>query len=302
MTSKGRQEFKSGYVAIVGQPNVGKSTLLNNLLHFKISSVTRKPQTTRHQVTGILSGDNYQVVFLDTPGLLQPRYKLQEAMLQAAQRSLKEADLILYMAVAAPEPDPKDLRQLQAIFNLKRDVFLVVNKMDRVKKDHILPLMQTYGTFDRIKAIIPISALKNDGLERLKEVILEELPVGAPFYDPEQITNHPERFIAAELIREKIFLRYSDEIPYATTVDIDEFKERDGQKDYIKATIYVEKSSQKRIMIGKGGAALKKLGQIARQEIEAVLERDVYLELWVKVRDKWRQDEKFLKEFGYYNS
>ena len=302
MSETAKNKFKSGYVAIIGQPNVGKSTLLNNFLHFKISSVTRKQQTTRHQVTGILNGDNYQIIFLDTPGLLNPRYKLQEAMLQTAYRSLQEADLTLYMVTAASKPDDKDLQQLQKISKLTQNIFLIINKMDCIVKDRVLPLIDTYRNFETIKSIIPVSALKQDGLDDLKNEIVDALPVGFPFYDPEQITNHPERFIVSELIREKVFMHYSDEIPYATTVTVDDFVERGKKKDYIKATIYVEKNSQKKILIGKNGSALKRVGRDARQEIEKVLERQIFLELWVKVKEKWRQDEKLLREFGYFKS
>lgn len=302
MDEKQKQPFKSGYVAIVGQPNVGKSTLLNHLLNFKLSSVTKKPQTTRQRVLGILNGENYQVVFLDTPGLLEPKYKLQEAMLQAVQRSLKDADLVLYMVTAKPQPDPEDVGQIDRIAALKQRIVLVINKIDLVDKEQLLPLIDAYRKFDYIRDIVPISALRNSGLRELQQVIIDALPEGFPFYDQELITNHPERFLVAELIREKIFLLYSDEIPYATTVTIDEFKERPGQKDYIKATILVEKNTQKQILIGKKGKALKRVGQSARQEIEATLGRPVYLELWVKVKEKWRQDEQLLKKLGFYSS
>jgi len=295
------KKIKVGYVAIVGQPNVGKSTLLNNLLDFKVAAVTHKPQTTRHQIRGILNGEDHQIIFFDTPGLLEPKYKLQEAMRQAAFRSLKDADLVLFMVVAAREPHEFDKKLLNEIHDFNSSIILVLNKMDIISKNQVLPVMEYYSQLGTLKSIMPISALKKDGLDSLKEEILSALPAGQPFYDDDQIMDHPERFVVSELIREKIFQRYGEEIPYATTVEIDEFKERRDGKDFIRAIIYVEKASQKGILIGKKGAALKDIGRLARQEIEHFLERKVFLELWVKVKEKWRQDEKMLKEFGYYN-
>ena len=294
-------KIKVGYVAIVGQPNVGKSTLLNNLLDFKVAAVTRKPQTTRHQIRGILNGENHQIIFFDTPGLLEPKYKLQEAMRQAAFRSLKDADLVLFMVAAAKEPDAFDTKLLNQIHDFNSSIILLLNKMDIISKNQVLPVMEYYSQLGTLKSIMPISALKKDGLDSIKEEILSALPTGQPFYDDDQIMDHPERFLVSELIREKIFQRYGEEIPYATTVEIDEFKERKDGKDFIRAIIYVEKASQKGMLIGKKGAALKDVGRIARQEIEHLLDRKVFLELWVKVKEKWRQDEKMLKEFGYYN-
>ncbi len=293
--------MKVGYVAIVGQPNVGKSTLLNNLLDFKVAAVTRKPQTTRHQIRGILNGEDHQIIFFDTPGLLEPKYKLQEAMRQAAFRSLKDADLVLFMVAAAEEPDAFDTKLLNEIHDFNSSIILLLNKMDIISKNQVLPVMEYFTQLGTLKSIMPISALKKEGLDSLKEEILSALPEGQPFYDKDQIMDHPERFLVSELIREKIFLRYGEEIPYATTVEIDEFKERKDGKDFIRAIIYVEKASQKGILIGKKGAALKEVGRIARQEIEHLLDRKVFLELWVKVKEKWRQDEKLLREFGYYN-
>ena len=296
-----KKNIKVGYVAIVGQPNVGKSTLLNNLLDFKVAAVTRKPQTTRHQIRGILNGEDHQIIFFDTPGLLEPKYKLQEAMRQAAFRSLKDADLVLFMVAAAREPHEFDTKLLNEIHDFNSSIILVLNKMDIISKNQVLPVMEYFTQLGTLKSIMPISALKKEGLDSLKEEILSALPEGQPFYDKDQIMDHPERFLVSELIREKIFLRYGEEIPYATTVEIDEFKERKNGKDFIRAIIYVEKASQKGILIGKKGAALKDVGRIARHEIEHLLDRKVFLELWVKVKEKWRQDEKLLKEFGYYN-
>lgn len=293
------QNFKVGYVAIVGRPNVGKSTLLNNLLNFKVSAVTKRPQTTRHQIRGILTGENYQVIFFDTPGLLQPKYKLQDAMLKSAKRSLQEADLVLFMVPAATEPAAEDVSFLDQALASNSRVILVINKVDQISKNDILPLMQFYSVSKNIATIIPISALKRDGLEELKNEIIAALPTGVPLYSADQIMDHPERFLVGEIVREKIFERYGDEIPYAANVIIDEFRENPGAKDFIRAIVIVERKTQKGILIGNKGAALKQVGQEARKEIEFLLGRPVFLELWVKVREKWRQDEQALKEYGY---
>ncbi|HEX9654408.1 MAG TPA: GTPase Era [bacterium] len=293
------QTFKVGYVAIVGQPNVGKSTLLNQLLNFKVSAVTKRPQTTRHQIRGILTGDNHQVMFFDTPGLLQPKYKLQVAMVKAAQRALREADVVLFMVEAAAEPDSRDVAFLDEILSAGSKVILAINKVDRISKNEILPLIDFFNSSKNMATIVPISALKRDGLDDLKNEIIVALPEGIPRYAPDQVMDHPERFLVAELIREKIFQRYGEEIPYATNVVIDEFRENPGGKDFIRAIIIVERKTQKGILIGHQGDALKQVGQEARSEIELLLGRPVFLELWVKVREKWRQDEKALKEYGY---
>ncbi|MFQ5707962.1 MAG: GTPase Era [bacterium] len=291
--------FKAGYAAIVGRPNVGKSTLLNNLLDFKVAAVTQKAQTTRHQIRGILNGEHYQVIFLDTPGLMKPKYRLQEAMVHAARRSLTDADLVLFLVEAHSRPLDSDLEILDEILNLNRKVIVIVNKVDAVAKNQVLPLIEHYAAYEKISTIIPISALKSDGLDILENEIVALLPEGQPLYPPDQLTDHPQRFIVSEIIREKIFQRFGDEIPYAATVTIEEFKERGDRKDFIRAVIYVEKASQKGILIGRHGASLKKVGQLARQDIESLLDRKVFLELWVKVKEKWRKDEKVLKEFGY---
>jgi len=291
---------RCGYVAIVGRPNVGKSTLMNNLLHYKLAIVSPKPQTTRHRILGILSGENFQIVFLDTPGLVEPKYLLHEAMLKAARRALEEADMVCFMVEAGEQPHGEDLLALDRIRGVRKPMLLVINKIDLVAKPLLLPLIDAYRREYDFVAIVPISALHADGLDILQGEILKHLPEGSPLYPTDQITTHPERFIVAEVIREKIFQRYGEEVPYSTTVMIEEFREQPERKDFIRAIIYVERESQKAILIGKGGAALKEVGKLARQEIEALLGRPVYLELWVKVKEKWRDSERDLKEFGYY--
>lgn len=292
-------KFKSGYIALIGRPNVGKSTLMNALLGQKLSIVTPKPQTTRHSILGILSGDNFQIIFFDTPGLLLPRYKLQDKMLKAAHRALDEADLILFLIEPEKKISPITDKILTEIKGKNKKVVLAINKIDLSNKDHLLPIINDYSKKYNPVEILPISALKNEGLDGLKQVLLENLPKGLPFYPQDMITDFPERFFVSEIVREKIFQNYGDEIPYSTTVIVEEFKEREGRKDYIRANIVVEKNSQKGILIGKKGAALKKVGQDARKDIEAFLDRQIFLEMFVKVREKWRDKEGFLKEFGY---
>ena len=291
--------FKAGYVALIGRPNVGKSTLMNALLGQKLSIVTAKPQTTRHRVLGILSGKEYQIIFLDTPGLLVPRYKLQETMVKAARGAIEEADVLLFMI--EPEDKISEANQsiLSELIQSKKPLILSINKIDQTDRDKLLPIIDQYSKNFNLTSIIPISALKADGLDQLKQLLIDNLPVGFPFYPPETITDQPERFFVAEIIREKIFQKYGEEIPYSTTVTVEEFKERDHGKDYIRAVIYVERNSQKGIIIGKQGAALKRVGQIAREEIELFLGRAVYLELFVRVKEKWRQREEVLRELGY---
>jgi len=291
--------FKAGYVALIGRPNVGKSTLMNALLGQKLSIVTPKPQTTRHRVLGILSEQDYQMIFLDTPGLLIPRYKLQETMVRTAKSAIEEADVLLFMIEPEDKISPANRSILSDLVQTKKPTILTINKIDLVAKEKLLPIIEAYSKSFSLTSIIPISALKADGLDKLKQLLIGNLPVGFPFYPPDAITDQPERFFVAEIIREKIFQQYGEEIPYSTTVTVEEFKERDKGKDYIRAVIYVERNSQKGIIIGKQGAALKRVGQIAREEIESFLGRAVYVELFVKVKEKWRQKEGILRELGY---
>lgn len=291
--------FKAGYVALIGRPNVGKSTLMNALLGQKLSIVTAKPQTTRHRVIGILSGKDFQIIFLDTPGLLIPRYKLQQAMVKTARTVIEETDLLVFMIEPEEKIPAANRSILSDLIQTKKPLILAINKIDLIEKEKLLPVIDDYARSFKLTLIIPISALKEDGLDELKQLLIENLPVGFPFYPAEMITDQPERFFVAEIIREKIFQKYGEEIPYSTTVTVEEFKERYHGKDYIRAIIYVERDSQKGIIIGKQGKALKRVGQIARQEIELFLARSVYLELFVKVKEKWRQKEGLLRELGY---
>ncbi len=298
MNTDADKDFKAGYVAILGRPNVGKSTLLNQMLKFKLSIVTPKPQTTRKRVLGILNGEHYQIIFIDTPGIIEPRYNLQKVMMKYVRNAMEDADVLLYMVDASRSTEELEAVK-ERIKPVGKPVILAVNKVDRVRKDILLPMMDQYRKIYPFAAIVPISALKNDGLDRLLQEIVQLLPASPPYYPSDYITPEQERFFVAEIIREKIFLLYGEEIPYSTHVEIEEFKERPEQKDYIRAIIYVEKPSQKGILIGKQGQALKKVGQYAREEIEAFLRRPVYLELFVKVNEDWRKKDTKLRRLGF---
>ena len=291
--------FRSGFVAIVGKPNVGKSTLLNSFLGQKLSIVTPKAQTTRNRITGILTSDTYQIIFVDTPGILEPSYKLQQHMVRSALKSASDADLVLLMVDASYRPDDSVKDVIKKIKSAKKETFLVLNKIDNVKdKGQLLPLIEEYKKlgFDEI---IPISALKGNGIQDLLNLIIQSLPLGGTFYPEDEISDLPERFFIAEIIREKILMLTQDEIPYSTTVQTDEVKKRDDGKTYIRATIYLERESQKGIIIGNKGSMLKRIGQRARTDIEEWMEASVYLDLWVAVRDDWRDKETHLRDFGY---
>ncbi len=296
-------QYRCGYVTIIGEPNVGKSTLLNALLGQKISIVTRKPQTTRHRVLGILSTDDFQIVFLDTPGIIKPKYLLQEMMMQFASSAIGEADILLFMIDATDPKTGSGLAHDEAFSRLeavKKPVLLVINKVDLVAKETLLPVIDFYSKKYPFKEIVPVSALKGDGMTRLIPAMAQFLPLHPPLYPTDIVSEQNERFFVAEIIREKIFVKCEEEIPYSTTVDIVEFKERGARKWFISADVYVERDSQKGILIGKGGSMLKEIGRIARADIEQFLDHPVFLELHVKVREKWRDDPAWLSRLGYH--
>jgi GTP-binding protein Era len=295
----GRSGSKSGIVAIAGLPNVGKSTLLNTLLGQKLSIVSRKAQTTRQQVLGILTGEDYQIVFLDTPGVIQPRDKLQEFMTQASFKAVSGADLVIVMVEATERDIIADRQLLERISRVDVPRLLTINKVDLVKKPALLPLIAEYADTGLFEEILPISALKGEGMGELLGALVERLPEEPFLYSEDQLATQPIRFFAAELIRETLYELLHDELPYATTVLVEDFKERGGNKIYIKAIIYTERDSQKKIIIGRKGEQLKRIGRTARAKIEDFVESGVYLDLWVKVRQKWRKNDFFLKTVGY---
>ena len=297
------ENTKSGYVAILGRPNSGKSTLMNALLGQKLSITTDKPQTTRKRILGILTEENYQVIFLDTPGILKPAYLLQEKMMEAVENSVKDADIIILIIDVSIDPGGdktiKDDFIHKFLLKSKKKKILLLNKVDLSSQEHIKVLINKFEGKKQFDKIIPISASMGYNIASVIASVIELLPSGPKYYPDDSVSDENERFFVSEIIREKIFEQYKEEIPYSCEVLIAEFKEREGRKDYISAEIVVEKESQKGIIIGKQGAALKKIGQKAREAIEKFLQREVYLELRVKVRTKWRSDEKQLKSFGY---
>jgi len=294
-----KKTFKSGYVAIVGKPNVGKSTLINDFLGCKLSIVTPKPQTTRKKIMGVLTKEEYQIVFYDTPGIMEPKYELQKYMVKEAYEAIEDADVILMMAEPFEPPAEKDKDFFEKLSHLNIPVILAINKIDLVEKDSLIPILSAYDKRFKFAEIVPISALKGTNLDLMLNLVVKYLPEGEPFYPEDYMTDYNERFLASEIIREKVFEFYGEEIPYSTTVEIEEFKEREAGKDFIKAIIFVERDSQKGIIIGENGKAIKRVGVIAREEIEKQIGRKVYLELWVKVMEKWRKDKSKLYKLGY---
>lgn len=294
--------FRAGYVAIVGEPNVGKSTFMNCLLGQKLSIVSNKPQTTRHRIGGILSEDQFQIIFLDTPGLLEPKYLLHESMMHSVGTAIGDADLVLFMIdCMAPIVTGKGEGDigLDLLRKLGKPAYLLINKIDLVDKNQLIPVIARSSDWYPFREIFPISASNNVNTEHIVECIVRELPDHPPYYPVDAVSEHPERFFVGEIIREKIFEIFREEIPYATTVEILDFKEQKGRKDVIEAEIYVERDSQKGILIGKNGRALKEIGELSRKDIEIFLGRRVFLNLHVKVREKWREKEEWLKRLGY---
>jgi GTP-binding protein Era len=301
MVAEKTKQFRAGYAALIGEPNVGKSTLMNALLRQKISIVTPKPQTTRHRVLGILSSEEFQLVLLDTPGIIAPRYALQAAMMSAARSALQDADFVLFMIDGARPRRVDDPALLEALAMLRaagRPVHLVVNKTDLMQQAALRNLLDSYAAAFPFREMHPVSALNGDGTAALLNAICRELPEHPPYYPLDIVSERNERFFVGEIVREKIFLKCREEVPYSTAVDIVEFKEREEGKWFISADVYVERDSQKAIVIGKHGAMLKEIGKEARGDIERFLDHPVFLELHVKVRG-WRDDEEWLRRLGY---
>ena len=291
--------FKSGYVSIIGEPNVGKSTLLNTMMGEKLAIVTPKPQTTRNRITGILTTDSYQIIFLDTPGVLTPKYRLHDQMVKTAYTAITDADIVLYMIDVSRQNSGIEEKILDKLKKAAQQVILVINKIDLISNPALLPIIASYQEKFPFLEIIPISATTGDGVLQLRETIVKHIPEGPPYFPPDQLSDLPKRFFISETIREKIFLRTNQEIPYASSVVVEEFKERPNGKIYISAMLYVERQSQKGILVGKGGQTIKKIGQLARTEIEQFLETTVFLDLRVSVKADWRRDERKLKDMGY---
>lgn len=293
------KEITSGMVAIVGPPNAGKSTLMNGLLGQKISIVTPKPQTTRNRILGIMNEPEYQIVLLDTPGLHKAGQPLNQEMMKIAMASLTEVDVILFLVDVTLDLPRKRAEFAGYLKGVKRPAVLLLNKIDLLAKEELLPMIEAYREIYPFAAIIPISALHNKGADILVDKLLELLPAGPRLYPEDIPTDATERFIVSEIVREKIFLQTGQEIPYSTAVMVESFSE-DERKGLvtIHATIYVEKSSQKGIIIGKGGSRLTGIGREARRDIETLLAQKVFLKLWVKVRKNWTRDLKFIRGLG----
>ena len=295
-------EFKSGFVAIIGRPNVGKSTLVNKIIGQKIAITSDKPQTTRSRIQCILSQDDAQIIFLDTPGIHKPKLKIGEYMLKAAEGTLKEVDAIFFVIDATEKFGGGERYILERLGATTKPVILVVNKVDLIDREKILPIIAEYSARRDFAAVVPISAAEGTNVDALIAEAKNFLPEGVQYYPADMVTDQPERLIVAELIREKILHATQDEVPHAIAVDLEEMTERDNGTIFIRATIYVERDSQKGILIGKHGAMLKQVGAAARPEIEMLLGAKVFLDLWVKVKRDWRNSVGALQSFGLKNS
>lgn len=287
---------KAGFISIIGKPNVGKSTLMNALIGEKLSIITPKAQTTRHSIMGIINTDEYQVVFNDTPGIIDPQYGLQKSMMRFVDESLEGADVVLYIAEVGEKEIPAEA--LQRLQKTASPVVLALNKIDTLGQEEILQKTEYWKSLFTFSSIVPISALNKFNTQALLEELVRYLPVCPPYYPKDQLTDKPEKFFAAEILREKIFFRYKKEIPYSTEVVIEQFKD-EPELLRISAVIMVERDSQKGILIGEKGLALKNTGTAARKEMENFFGKKVFLEMFVKVKEKWRDTKSALKEFGY---
>ncbi|GAA3346327.1 GTPase Era [Deinococcus persicinus] len=296
-----RSGYKSGFISIIGRPNVGKSTFLNRVIGQKIAIMSDKPQTTRNKVQGVLTSTDSQMIFIDTPGIHKPKHKLGDFMLKVAKNTLREVDVILFMVNAEQKLGKGDEFILEMLAGNSTPVFLVINKIDQIHPDELLGIIESYKERYEFAEIIPISALQGNNVESLLDTLSKYLPDGPQYYPADQVTDHPERFIISELIREKVLHLTREEIPHSIAVVIDKIRrdEENNDKINVSATIMVERDSQKGIVIGKRGALLKEVGTRARKDIEMLLGSKVYLELWVKVQKDWRNKSTHLRDFGF---
>ena len=293
-------EFKSGFVTIIGRPNVGKSTLMNQLTGEKVAIISNKPQTTRNKIQSIVTDEKGQIIFIDTPGIHKPKHKLGQYMVKVAETTLNEVDIVLWLI----EPDtiigPGDLYIIEQLKQVKTPVFLIINKIDTIAKEQVLEIIDTYKDEYPFAEIIPVSAMTGENIDLLFDIIYQRLPKGPQYFPEDMITDQPERQLVAELIREKMLQLLQQEIPHGIAIEIESMQSRKDQDIVdIQAVIYCEKDSHKSIIIGKKGSMLKKIGSLARQDIERLLGSQVYLELWVKVKKDWRDSDFMLKNFGF---
>jgi GTP-binding protein Era len=292
--------FKSGFISILGRPNVGKSTLFNRVLGDKIAIIAEKPQTTRNRILGIKNVEGGQLIFLDTPGIHPGRSELNQRMVRTAIASGRDADVLLFLIEATAPKVEKDREMIESLRGTSGVRFLVINKIDLVKKKNLLPIIDQYQKLHPFKEILPVSAITGEGIDILIDEILKVLPESPPYYPEDMVTDQTERFWVSEIIREKVIHQSYQEIPYSTAVTVEEFKEHPEKNlVVIKGTIHVERDSQKKILIGKGGQKLKKIGETARKEAEALLGTRVFLELWVNVEKNWTHDSRALNRLGY---
>jgi len=299
LNNNSNKEHKSGFISIIGRPNVGKSTFLNRVIGQKIAIMSDKPQTTRNKVQGVLTTDDSQLIFIDTPGIHKPKHRLGDFMMKVAQNTLKEVDLILFMVNAEEGFGKGEEFILEKFENIKTPIFLVVNKIDTIHPDKLLTVIDSYKEKYPFKEIIPISALEGNNVETLLTQIKKYMPEGPQFYPADQVTDHPERFIVSELIREKALHLTREEIPHSLAVIIEKMERKQNDVVHVMATIVVERDSQKGIIIGKQGGMLKEIGKRARTDIENLLGNKVFLELWVKVQKDWRNKMSQLRDFGF---
>ncbi|MFD2171090.1 GTPase Era [Tumebacillus lipolyticus] len=296
-----KQKTRSGFVAIVGRPNVGKSTLMNYMVGQKVAITADKPQTTRNRIHGVVTHERGQIIFMDTPGIHKPKHRLGEHMVKVAVQTLREVEAVLFLVDATMQKGAGDEYIIEILKSVKdTPIFLVINKIDLIEKEKLLKIISSYKDEFPFAEIIPISAMAGDNVERLRDLILDLLPEGPYYYPPDQVTDHPERFIVAELIREKVLRLTREEVPHSVAVEVEQMQAKEDRNMlYIHAAIYTERDSQKAIIIGKQGSVLKKVGQMARTDIERLLGSKVYLELWVKVKADWRNREHMLRNFGF---
>lgn len=299
MNINNQSEHKSGFISIIGRPNVGKSTFLNRVIGQKIAIMSDKPQTTRNKVQGVLTTDDSQLIFIDTPGIHKPKHRLGDFMMKVAQNTLNEVDLILFMVNAEEGFGKGEEFILEKFQTVKTPIFLVINKIDTIHPDQLFSIIESYKEKYPFKEIIPISALEGNNVETLLTQIKKYLPEGPQFYPADQVTDHPERFIVSELIREKALHLTREEIPHSLAVVIEKMERKPNDVINVMATIIVERDSQKGIIIGKQGSMLKEIGKRARTDIENLLGNKVYLELWVKVQKDWRNKMTQLRDFGF---
>lgn len=295
------QAYKSGFVSLIGRPNVGKSTLLNRVIGQKIAIMSDKAQTTRNKIQGIYTTEEEQIIFIDTPGIHKPKHRLGDFMVESALSTFHEVDVVLFLVNVAEKRGPGDNFIIEKLKNISTPVFLVLNKIDQVHPDELLPIIEDYNAQYEFDEIIPISATEGNNVDRLLSTVTSYLEEGPQYYPEDQVADHPEYFIVSELIREKVLQLTREEVPHSVAVVVERMVRDEYDKVKVDATIIVERKSQKGIIIGKGGSMLKKIGTLARKDIEALLGDKIFLETWVKVQGDWRDKQTYLQDYGYNN-